>query len=202
MIYPGHPWYGNPATYKYDPEKAKALIKESGLQTPVKVKLLTSPSGSGQMLPLPMNEFIQRNFKDVGIDMEIEVIEWNAMGTRTRDGFVGASASNTHFNSSSASVDAYSAFARFFHSRSVPPVGSNRANWVNAEADRLMDEAEQVPDVAERNKKLGRVNEILSQDLPWLFIVHDMNPRVLSKRVHDYTQAQSWFTSLTEVWVG
>lgn len=31
---------------------------------------------------------------------------------------------------------------------------------------------------------------------PWLFIVHDLNPRAMSKKVHGFISAQSWFLDL------
>ena len=67
--------------YTYDPEKAKALLKEAGYgpDKPVKAKIMISTSGSGQMVPIPMNEFMQQNFKAVGIDIEFDVVEWGTM---------------------------------------------------------------------------------------------------------------------------
>jgi len=47
--------------YKFDPAKGKALLAEAGYTPakPLSFKALISNSGSGQMLPLPMNEFLQ-----------------------------------------------------------------------------------------------------------------------------------------------
>ena len=63
---PGHPWWGNPKfEIKYDPAAAKKLMGEAGFSAakPLKVKVQTSASGSGQMQPIPMNEFVQQNLK-------------------------------------------------------------------------------------------------------------------------------------------
>ena len=38
-----------------------------------------STSGSGQMQPLPMNEFIQQNLADVGVKVDFDVMEWGAL---------------------------------------------------------------------------------------------------------------------------
>jgi hypothetical protein len=40
-------------------------------------------------------------------------------------------------------------------------------------------------------------HERLVDDPPWLYIVHDLNPRALSKKVHGLVAAQSWFIDLT-----
>ncbi len=79
---PGHPFFGNPTQhYTYDPAKAKALLAEAGYgpDKPLKTKIMISTSGSGQMLPIPMNEFMQQNFKAVGMDVDFDVVEWGTM---------------------------------------------------------------------------------------------------------------------------
>src|SRR5258708_39851179 len=83
-VYPGHPWYGSPSfDIKYDPDAAKKLLAEAGYSAAKKpkVKIAISTSGSGQMLPLPMNEYVQENLNAVGFDCTFEVLEWNALVT-------------------------------------------------------------------------------------------------------------------------
>src|SRR6202043_85903 len=82
-LYPeGDPIFDKPKNhYTYDPERAKALLKEAGYgpEKPVKAKIMISTSGSGQMVPIPMNEFMQQNFKAVGMDIDFDVVEWGTM---------------------------------------------------------------------------------------------------------------------------
>ena len=61
---------------RYDPSEAKRLLAEAGYGSgnPLKLKIAISTSGSGQMQPLVMNEFVQQNLKDVGIDADFEVM--------------------------------------------------------------------------------------------------------------------------------
>jgi peptide/nickel transport system substrate-binding protein len=40
---------------------------------------MISTSGSGQMMPLPMNEFLQQSMQPAGFDLDFEVVEWGAM---------------------------------------------------------------------------------------------------------------------------
>ena len=42
---------------------------------PLKVKIQVSASGSGQMQPLPMNEYIQESLKQCHFDVQLEVLE-------------------------------------------------------------------------------------------------------------------------------
>src|SRR3546814_10782159 len=70
-------------------------MKEAGYgpDKPIKTKILISPSGSGQMLPLPMNEFVQQSLAEIGIQVEFEVVEWNQLINLWR---AGAAAESAH----------------------------------------------------------------------------------------------------------
>uniref|UniRef100_UPI0038F60D72 ABC transporter substrate-binding protein n=1 Tax=Streptomyces europaeiscabiei TaxID=146819 RepID=UPI0038F60D72 len=74
---------GSPANaYKFDPAKGKALLAEGGYTAanPLSFKVMISSSGSGQMLPLPMNEFLQQNLKEAcGVTVEFDVVEWQVL---------------------------------------------------------------------------------------------------------------------------
>jgi peptide/nickel transport system substrate-binding protein len=123
-VYPGHPWFGQPTQeYSYDPQKAQQLLKQAGYAGKrLKTSVLTSTSGSGQMLPLPMNEFIQENWRAVGIDLEIVPLEWNTLRTRYRKGFhYPENAQVGMVNVSFGFAEPFSAFTRFFHSDFAPP---------------------------------------------------------------------------------
>ena len=205
-VYPGHPWFGNPKQrYEYNPAKARELLKQAGYDGKskrVKTSVLISTSGSGQMLPLPMNEFVQENLREVGIDIELVTIEWNAMIQRIRPGFQHPDmATLGAYNVSYNFQEPQSAFVRFFHSTSVPPVGANRMPYINSEVDRLIEAAEAEFDLDKQNQILAQVHEILVEDAPWIFIVHDLNPRAMSPKVQGFVQPQSWFVDLTLPWV-
>jgi hypothetical protein len=42
-------------------------------------------------------------------------------------------------------------------------------------------------------------HERLVDNPPWLYVVHDLNPRGMSKKVHGFVSPQSWFVDLTRV---
>lgn len=71
------PWFGKPSfDIKYDLEAAKRLMKEAGYskEKPVKTRIIIAQGGTGQMLSLPMNEFIQQSLAEIGIDVDFEVV--------------------------------------------------------------------------------------------------------------------------------
>ena len=71
-VTPSTPYYGHPVIYNYDPDKAKALLKEANC-LPCKVKFAISTSGSGQMQPLPMNELVKSQLDAAGFEVTLEL---------------------------------------------------------------------------------------------------------------------------------
>ncbi len=204
VAYKGHPWFGNPKeTYEYNPAKAKELLKQAGFdgtKRPAKPVHLISTSGSGQMLPLAMNELVQKNLKEVGIDVDLMPIEWNSLTQRFRVGFntpdnQGLNAWNISWNF----VEPFSAFGRFFHSKNVPPTSVNTMPFVNPEADKLLDEAERTFDLSKQDAILAKLHELVVEEAPWIFVVHDLNPRAMTAKVKGFVPPQSWFVDLTQV---
>jgi ABC-type transport system substrate-binding protein len=79
--------FGTPREhYRYDPAKARALLAEAGYGPgkPLKLKVQLPTAGSGNMVPLPMAEFVQQNYREFGIEVTYEVVDWGTMLTTMR----------------------------------------------------------------------------------------------------------------------
>ena len=202
MIDPGHPWFGNPKfDISYNPEAARKLLAEAGFseKNPVKVKLIISPSGSGQMQPLPMNEFIKENMRDVGIDVEFEVMDWEALRSRRRLGAAAPENKGRHgINNSFAYWDPDIGLIGP-SSRFMKATGFNWGDYYNPKAEDLAKLAKEEFDPEKQNKLLGQLHDVIVEDSMWIWVVHDLNPRALRPNVKGFVQAQSWFQDLTPV---
>lgn len=199
---PDHPYFGNPTqSYGYDPEKARNLLAEAGYgpDNPVQAKVMISTSGSGQMQPLPMNELVQQNLAEVGIELEFEVVEWGTLlvALRNEPGSaptMGADALNVSLFTSDISV-----LYRLFHSKNASPVAYNWGHWKNDKYDALLDDAEVEFDQSQIDAAATKAHELIVDNAPWLFVVHDLNPRAMAPNVKGFVSAQSWFQDLTPV---
>ncbi len=197
------PNFGNPANrYTFDPAKGKALLAEAGYtpDKPLSFKVMISPSGSGQMLPLPMNEFVQENLKEAcGVKVEFEVSEWTVLFANARVTPDSPSLKNTlALNISSPSSDA-GVMARYFSSANFSPNGFNFEQWKDEAFDAALDGMANATDAAEIASYYRKAHERLVDNPPWLFIVHDLNPRAMSSKVKGFVSPQSWFADLTLV---
>lgn len=203
MIDDKHPWFGNPTfKIKYDPDQAKALLKEAGYgpDKPAKIRVIISPAGSGQMQPLPMNEFIKENFRDVGIDMEFEVLDWEALRTRRRQGAWAPENQGRHgVNNSWAYWDPDIGLIAAAASFAKVPAGYNWGGFNDAKADELANKAKATFDATEQAKVLGELHARIVDQAMWIWMVHDLNPRAMRPNVKGFVQAQSWFQDLTPV---
>jgi ABC-type transport system substrate-binding protein len=199
---PGNPFFGNPTQhYTYDPAKAKALLAEAGYgpDKPMKAKIMISTSGSGQMLPIPMNEFMQQNFSAVGMQIDFDVVEWGTMLVAIRsDPKATQSHGDQGVNMSLSSVDPSTMF-RYYAKDSFSPVNYNWGHWDNPQVTEMLKKAQATFDPAEQTRLLAAAHGIIVDQAPWLFIVHDLNPRAMTKKVQGYVPVQSWFVDFTQI---
>ena len=202
FVYPGHPTFGNiPSPYTRDLSKAKQLLTEAGKGSGFNMKLLTPTSGSGNMWPIEMNEFLQQNLREVGISVEIATIDWNALTSAMSDGFRGQYADFDANMSSLGAIDPTS-WHNYFHSSSIAPVGFNRGRFTSAPLDALLDEVFTTADTAQQDRLLTKAHEMLVDESPWLWVVHDQNLRVVGPEVKGFVMPQAWVADLSTVWVG
>jgi peptide/nickel transport system substrate-binding protein len=90
---------------------------------------------------------------------------------------------------------------RWFYGDNATPNGSNWGHWRSPEFDALLRKLEGASNRDEFRKALAAMHEILVDDAPWVWIVHDRNPRAMTKQVQGFVSAQSWFQDLTRVWI-
>jgi peptide/nickel transport system substrate-binding protein len=203
MVPPSSPWFGKPSfDVKTDVEAAKKLMAEAGYSAskPLAVKAIISPSGSGQMQPLIMNELIQQNLADIGIKVDFEVMDWNTLVTSWRAGAKDAASRSAHStNSSYFSQDPFTALIRHLDSSLAPPKGTNWGFYADPDMDARLARIRSTFDPAEQTAAVQRAHEKFVDDALFLFVAHDVAPRALSPRVKGFVQAQNWYQDICPV---
>ncbi|MCC6312532.1 MAG: ABC transporter substrate-binding protein [Thermomicrobiales bacterium] len=195
---PAH-WTYNPdiTGYPYDPEKAKALLQEAGVGDGFSTTLMIPQSGSGMMIPVPMNEFIQGNLREVGVDVQIQSYEWvSYLGLWTQ----GLNADVTMANMSTLETgEPY--FIHFQLSGDFTPDkgGWNVGYYDNPEVTKLLAEALATPDDAQRKALYEKTWELVVDDAPWIFVVNDLQPMAFKNSVTGYLTSPSYVIDFTTI---
>ncbi len=203
MVTPDHPWFGKPTfDIRYDPDAARKLMAEAGYgpKNPAKVKFAITSAGSGQMQPLPMNEFLQENFRAVGFEVSLETVDWEALRSKRFAGAMGKINKGIDGINYSWSIQypIFGLIGQTFHTPNRVK-GYNWGDFNDPKADALAAKAMGTFDIEKQNEALGDLHSYLVDQAMWIWVVHDMNPRGLSSRVKGFVQAQSWFQDYTRI---
>src|SRR6202008_262627 len=156
-----------------DPAKAKALLAEAGYTAarPLALKIMISTSGSGQMLPLAMNEFLQENMKAAGgVQIEFDVVEGPILLNAARltpdaPNLRGANAINVSSPSSDVGI-----MARYFSSANFSPNGFNFEQWKDDVFDAALAALAESTDPKVIDESYQKEHKRLVDNPPWLHI--------------------------------
>ena len=141
-----------------DIAKAKALLKQAGVQTPVTVEMIAPNSPDTRQ----MAEVIQSMTGEAGFDVKITAMEFaSSLDNAQAGGF------QTYLLAWSGRIDPDGNLYSFLHSTSGP---QNYGKYVSPEMDKLLDDARQETDTAKRKALYGQIAALTQKDLPISYI--------------------------------
>jgi ABC-type transport system substrate-binding protein len=79
--------------------------------------------------------------------------------------------------------------------------GVNFGYYSDPEMDKLLKDAQLAFDPAKRDEILAKVHTKEVNEALFLWVVHDVAPRAMSKKVKGFVPAQNWFQSLSTVYM-
>ncbi|MBI3609273.1 MAG: peptide-binding protein [Nitrospirae bacterium] len=184
---PPESWAYNPDVPKFDynPEKAKQLLAEAGWKDtdhdglldkngqPFRFTLMTN---QGNEERAKTAEIIQQNLKQVGITVEIRVLEWQA--------FLHQFIDKKKFEAIilgwqlGRDPDSYD----IWHSSKTKEGEFNFVSYNNPEVDRLLLDGRKTCDQEQRKKIYARIHALIADDQPYTFLYYPDALPVLHKR--------------------
>ncbi len=198
--------FGEPTeSYSLDAARGRALLEQAGYTAghPLAFKVLIPSSGSGMMMPVPMNEFLQGDLKQAcGVDVSFELVEFNIMLTLNRQPSNAPLLRGSQALNVAPPTSDPSQVLRYTGGDFIPPKGVSWAGMIDPAYEAALHEMEAATDPADADAAMRRAHERFVDQAPWLFIVHDRNARAMSPKVHGFVQAQSWFQDLVPVSMG
>jgi peptide/nickel transport system substrate-binding protein len=185
--------------YPYDPEKAKALLKEAGAEG-AKLTFYVTEGGSGMLDPVAMGTAIQADLAKVGLDVEIKTFEWNTFLGEVNPGLEGkADMAEMAWMTNDPDTLPYLAL----RTGAFPDKGGfNSGYYSNPKVDELLEKARTSTDQAERAKLYKAMQEIVYDDAPWAFIANWKQNAVATSAVGGFKLQPSFFLLLKDVTKG
>jgi peptide/nickel transport system substrate-binding protein len=145
---------------EYNPEKAKALLKEAGYEKGFKVKL-DAPNGR-YVNDAQVAQALASQLSKVGIEIDLNLLPKSVFFDYVRPG----DKSSLVMTGWSEEVDAGAMGNVLFYTRGKGPKGgSNRGHYSNAEYDRLLDEADATANVALRATLVEKAAQLILDDV-------------------------------------
>ncbi len=174
--------------YDFDPGRARTLLAEAGWKDrngdgivedkdgkPFAFTVLTNQGNDERK---KVAEIIQQRLKDVGVKVDIQVIEWAA--------FIKEYVKPRRFDAvilglgTGVDPDQYVVW----HSSQTGPDQMNRTGYSNPEVDHLLEVGRASCDRRDRVRYYHRIQEILAEDLPMLFLYFKDELPVVASRFH------------------
>jgi peptide/nickel transport system substrate-binding protein len=151
----------------HDPGKARALLREAGFPNGFKGTLITSERSDYQNIAT----IVQNNLKEVGIEMQIRIIESGAyndfIGQAKHDPFI------YNWGGNVPTGDPFFMMNPLYHSINIGQ--ANRYFFKNADLDALLDQGVQAAEGAPRAECYRKAWDILNRDLPQVSILSPVN---------------------------
>ncbi|HVK60910.1 MAG TPA: ABC transporter substrate-binding protein [Bdellovibrionales bacterium] len=177
-------WSYNNATqdYDYSPEKAKALLKQAGLENGFETTLWYLPvSRPYNPNGKKMGEMMQADLAKVGVKVNLLTFDWGAYLDKARAGqhqmiMVGWTGDNGDPDN----------FLNVLLGCEAAKNGSNYSRWCNKNYEKLIDAAKVTSDQKQRTKLYEQAQTVFKQDAPWVTLAHAKVFRALDKRVTGY----------------
>jgi len=187
-------WVHNPnvRTYPYDPAEARRLLAEAGWREtnadgllvkdgrPFTFTLLTNQGNDERK---KIAEVIQASLREIGVGVDIKILEWAA--------FLKEYVKKRRFEAIvlgwgiGQDPDQY----EIWHSSKTGPDQLNHISYANPEVDALLERGRSSCHEAERKKHYDRLQEILAEEQPIVFLYFPDALPAVARRVHNIVES-------------
>lgn len=179
ILPPAH-WAGADldATYGFDPEQARRLLRGMGFdrERPLAVEFKTS----SDPFRLRVAAAMQAQLAEVGIEMSIRSYDWGTFFGDIKGGRFQL------YSLAWVGVESPDIFRYVYHSDSWPPKGANRGRYRSEEADRLIDRAETAASPQQRIAAFKDLQRKVYEDLVYVPLWYEGHVAVQGERVSGY----------------
>ena len=182
-------WWFNPeaVSYPYDPEKAKALLKEAGFPNGIELTLSTPQVGVFQQI----NQLAQEQLAAVGIKAKLAPVaqsEWYDLLVKKQTNFSP--------NRWTQRPDPDGLLYILFHTKGF----ANTTGYSNEKVDKLLEAGRNTYDPAERKKIYDEMQAIVAKDVPMLSLFYSVEYGALRENVGGFEWIPDQIPRFRDLW--
>jgi peptide/nickel transport system substrate-binding protein len=186
-----------PSSWAYDPNmkfwqrdvaKAKQKLVEGGKPDGFEFTVMLQNTPEFKQL----YEVIQEQLRDVGITMNLEVIEFGLSNTRGNQGDYIAYGTQW-----SGRPDPDGNIYRYVHSKG----DANPVKYYNPRVDELLDQTRAISDQAQRKALYAEVLKVLAEDTPILFLETRPEVKAMSQKVQGFVHVPDRMIRTKGLWL-
>ncbi|HEX7002069.1 MAG TPA: ABC transporter substrate-binding protein [Trueperaceae bacterium] len=177
--------YAPQGTYQYDPERARELLAEAGVEPGELTVDFMAPTGR-YVQDFPAAQAIANYLSEVGVTANVRTMDWPTyVGTMVQP--VEQNETQLHLLGwAPAFMDASQQMLQFQTSQH-PPAGLATSFYSNPAVDDLIAQANSATNPEQRADLYAQAEEIIWQDAPWIFLWVQRFPMVHSADVTNIT---------------
>lgn len=179
VLVPTH-WAGHNGlmAYAYDPEQAKALLKQAGFsqQNPLHLTFKTSSDA----FRLRLISVLQAQLAEVGVQLTIRSYDWGTYFGDIKKGNFQL------YSLSWVGIKSPDVFRYIFSSESLPPGGANRGRYVSAVVDDLLTQASVETDPGQLVYLYRQIQQQVHDDLVYIPLWYENNTFFARKEISAY----------------
>jgi peptide/nickel transport system substrate-binding protein len=170
----------NVQQYPHDFEKARQLLDASGHPPVNGIRFHLTMKTSTEESSRSMAAVFQQQLREVGIALDIRSFEFATFFSDVQHGEFQVYSLRWIGGNEDSEIFDYA-----FNSSKIIPNGANRQYYSNPKVDALIEKARGETDHNVRKQDYARIQEILSEDLPYVDLWYFDNVMVYSKRVRN-----------------
>lgn len=177
IVPPGVPGYNaNAKRYEQNINMAKELLTKAGYPNGFKIKITLNDSGTRKNIAV----ILQDQLKQIGIDVEVEIIEWGAYLDKLSRG-----EQELYLLGWTTPPECDAAVYSLLHTKHHGS-GGNRSFFSNPKVDELLDLARRSTNQEERNKYYFEIQDIVQNELPVFVLANPYDNVGLQKDIKGF----------------
>ena len=187
----------------YDLDEAARLLADAGYPggegLPV-LNMLVPATGCGTDT-LAISEYVQSTWSEIGVELNLEVLEFNSMLGRWFTGGTNEANADTHLNILCHGLDSPFRIKMEYSIEKWTPNGWNASHYYNPETEAWLDKMSAARNYTDYIGFAQKAEAVATAETSDFWTVHAAKPLAVHKKIKGWKPAREWSDLYTKLWI-